>query len=116
VKISRIEEVPGLPERLKQAREAAGLSQGQVSRILKMHRPAITEIELGGRKVSAGELKAFADAYKVSVEWLLGEPLTGGGKLKMAARKLGSLRDKDLDTVMRIIDSLRKEPDPNQDK
>lgn len=109
-------EVPGLPARLKQAREAAGLSQGQVSRMLKMHRPAITEIELGGRKVSAGELKAFADTYKVSVEWLLGEPLAKGGKLKMAARKLGALKDKDFDTVMRIIDSLRKEPGPDQGK
>lgn len=114
MKPPRVVEVPGLPDRLKQAREAAGLSQGQVSRLLKMHRPAISEIELGGRKVSAGELKAFADIYKVSVEWLLGEPLAGGSKLKMAARKLGSLRDKDLDMVMRIIDSLRKEPDSSQ--
>jgi len=114
VKISRSDEVPGLPERLRQARDAAGLSQGQVSRMLRMHRPAITEIELGGRKVSAGELKAFADIYKVSVEWLLGEPLAKSGKLRMAARKLGALKDKDLDTVMRIIDSLRKEPDPGQ--
>jgi transcriptional regulator with XRE-family HTH domain len=79
--------------------------------MLKMHRPAITEIELGRRKVSAGELKAFADVYKVSVEWLLGEPLARGGKLKMAARKLGALKDKDFDTVMRIIDSLRKDAD-----
>ena len=33
--------------RIRAAREAAGLSQGQVARKLKMHRPTISEIEAG---------------------------------------------------------------------
>lgn len=109
------DEVPGLPERLKQAREAAGLSQAQVAKLLRMHRPSITEMELGRRRVSAAELKALAELYLVSVEWLLGEPTVKSRKLKLAARKLSALKDKDLDVVMRIIDSLRKES-PSDDR
>lgn len=58
--------------RLREARELAGLSQGQVARILKMHRPTISEIEAGNRGVSAEEIARFADAYAVSIEWLFG--------------------------------------------
>ena len=98
-------DLPGLGERLRQAREAAGLSQGQVAKLLKMHRPTITEMESEGRKVTAGELARFAELYKVSLEWLTGEE-TRNAKVKMAARKLGALKDRDLETAMRIIDSL----------
>ena len=31
--------------RLRAAREAAGLSQGQVAKLLKLHRPTVSEIE-----------------------------------------------------------------------
>ena len=102
-------DLPGIGQRLRQAREAAGLSQGQVARILRMHRPTITEIENETRKVTAGELKQFSHLYKVSVEWLIGEPLHENQKLKLAARKLSALKDKDLDAVLRIIDSLPRQ-------
>lgn len=98
-------DLPGLGERLRQAREAAGLSQGQVAKLLNMHRPTITEMESEGRKVTAGELARFAELYKVSLEWLTGAE-TRNAKVKMAARKLGALKDRDLETAMRIIDSL----------
>ena len=42
------EEIGG---RLRMARETAGLSQGQVAKRLKMHRPTISEIEAGRRRV-----------------------------------------------------------------
>ncbi|HLY61001.1 MAG TPA: helix-turn-helix transcriptional regulator [Terriglobia bacterium] len=102
-------DLPGIGERLRQAREAAGLSQGQVSRILKMHRPTITEIENETRKLTAGELREFGHLYKVSVEWLVDEPVDQNQKLKMAARKLSALKDKDLDAVIRIIESLPRQ-------
>ena len=101
-------DVPGLGERLRQAREAAGLSQAQAARLLDLHRPTVSNIEAEERKVTAGELKQFANLYKVSPEWLLGEAVDADHKLKMAARKLSGLKDKDLQTVMRIVDSLRR--------
>lgn len=94
--------------RLREARETAGLSQFQAAKLLGMHRPTISNIEAGDRKVSAGELKDFARIYKVSTEWLLGEPVQQNSRVKLAARKLSGLQDKDLETVMRIIDSLRR--------
>lgn len=102
-------DLPGVGERLRQAREAAGLSQGQVARILDMHRPTVSEIESEARKVTAGELKGFAHLYKVSVEWLIAEPASQSQKLKLAARKLSALKDKDLDAVLRIIESLPRQ-------
>jgi transcriptional regulator with XRE-family HTH domain len=102
-------DLPGLGQRLRQAREDAGLSQAQAAKLLGMHRPAISEIETEGRKVSAGELRNFGLLYHVSTAWLLGEPLQVNEQLKMAARNLASLKAKDLETVMRVIDSFRRE-------
>jgi transcriptional regulator with XRE-family HTH domain len=102
-------DLPGLGRRLRLAREDAGLSQAQAAKLLGLHRPAISEIESESRKVSAGELKELAALYHVSSAWLLGEPLEANEKLKMAARNLEALRSKDLETVMRVIDSFRRE-------
>ena len=102
------DDLPGLGQRLRQAREDAGLSQSQAASLIGMHRPTISEIEAENRRVSAGELKNFASLYHVSTEWLLGEPVKTDERLKMAARKLEGLKEKDLETVMRVIDSFRR--------
>jgi transcriptional regulator with XRE-family HTH domain len=102
-------DLPGIGGRLRQAREAAGLSQAQAAQLMELHRPTVTEIENETRKVSAGELKEFARIYHVSVEWLMGETSGVNDKIKLAARKLHGLKERDLETVMRIIDSFRRE-------
>ncbi len=103
-------DLPGIGARLKDAREAAGLTQEQVAKLLGIPRPAISEMEGETRTVSAGELKQLAACYKVSLPWLAGEPTySDGEKIKMAARKLSALRDEDVDTVMRIVDSFRRQ-------
>jgi transcriptional regulator with XRE-family HTH domain len=102
-------DLPGIGEKLRQARESAGLSQAQVADLMNLHRPTVTEIENESRKVSAGELKQFAKLYHVSLEWLTGETVSGNNKIKLAARKLEGLKQDDLETVMRIIDSFRRE-------
>jgi transcriptional regulator with XRE-family HTH domain len=102
-------DLPGIGEKLRQARETAGLSQAQAAELMNLHRPTITEIENEARKVSAGELKQFARLYHVSVEWLTGDTVSANEKVKLAARKLEGLKQNDLETVMRIIDSFRRE-------
>jgi transcriptional regulator with XRE-family HTH domain len=97
-----------LSVRLKEARETAGLSQSQAAKLLGLHRPTVSTIETGERKVSTDELKLFASIYKVSTEWLLDEINDSNSQLKIAARKLRGLKEKDLETVIRIIDSLRR--------
>ena len=37
-----------IAQRFRQAREQAGLSQGQAARLMKVHRPTISEIEAVG--------------------------------------------------------------------
>jgi len=57
--------------RLKAAREATGLSQGQVSRLLNYHRPTISEMEAGRRSLKAEEVFEFCYLYKITYECLL---------------------------------------------
>src|SRR5258707_15866782 len=103
-------DLPGLGARLREAREAAGLTQEQVAKLLGIPRPAISEMESETRNVSAGELKQLAACYKVSLPWLAGEPSYGADeKIKIAARRLSALRDEDVDTVMKIVDSFRRQ-------
>jgi transcriptional regulator with XRE-family HTH domain len=98
-------------QRLRLAREQAGLSQGQVAKLLEMHRPTITEIEAGRRSVTAQEIARFGELYAVDLDWLLGAddgPETFlSAKARLAARELQQLRPKDLDRLLRLIVSLR---------
>lgn len=100
-----------LPERLRLAREQAGLSQGQVAKLLRMHRPTISEIEAGRRKVLADELARFAKIYEVSVAWLSGADTNDSDldeRVKLAARNLSKLKPEDLDKVLRLLSTIRK--------
>lgn len=98
-------------ERLREARAAAGLSQGQVAKKLEMHRPTITEIEAGRRKVSAHELERFAGLYGVSVEWIVSGSTgdeSADARVLVAARELSKMSDADLDRLMKMLRMLRK--------
>jgi len=97
--------------RLREAREAAGLSQGQVAKLLGHHRPTITEIEAGRRKVSGEELTQFASLYSVSIEWLTSsdsETDVTEDRILLAARELSKMKDQDLDRLMGLLKMIRK--------
>lgn len=95
-------------ERLRQAREQAGLSQGQVARLLNMSRPTISEIEAGNRRLRAEELPMFAKLYDVSVTWLSeGHEETSRSDIQIAARQLAQLRPQDLDKVMTLLRTMK---------
>jgi len=105
---SKMPSVPEPPEslgkRLRVAREAAGLSQGQAAGQLGLHRPSVTESEAGNRRVSAEELSAYARVYGVSTSWLLGEdPVVLDPRLQIAARELSKLRPEDLSRVLHFL-------------
>lgn len=97
-------------ERLRWAREQAGLSQGQVAKLLNMHRPTISEIEAGRRRVSAEELKIFARTYEVPVAWLVDSEGDDevDERVKLAARELGKLKPEDFDKVLRLLSMMRQ--------
>ena len=100
-----------IAERPREARKAAGLSQGQVAKLLQMHRPTVSEIEAGNRRVSAEELVKFAETYDVTVSWLLGETAEqlemNDPRLQLAARELSKLKPDDLDRLLRLLASMR---------
>ncbi len=96
--------------RLRMARETAGLSQGQVAKRLSMHRPTISEIEAGRRRVSAEEITVFAEIYGIDANWITDGSKRSVGdndKILLAARQLSKLKDKDLDRLMQLIQMLR---------
>jgi transcriptional regulator with XRE-family HTH domain len=90
----------------------AGLSQGQVAKMLDLHRPTVSEIEAGNRRVSADELGRFAEIYDVTVSWLVGETAdqleTDDPRLQLAARELSKLKPDDLDRLLRLLASMRE--------
>ena len=97
--------------RLRLSREMAGLTQGQVAKSLDWHRPTVSEIEAGRRRVSAEELTTLAEMYGVSIPWIVGEgdedSSLAANRVKLAARELSKLREEDLDRVLQLIQALR---------
>jgi transcriptional regulator with XRE-family HTH domain len=96
--------------RLRMARETAGLSQGQVAKRLNLHRPTISEIEAGRRRVTAEEITAFAELYGIDANWITEgskSPVGHGDRILLAARQLSKLKDKDLERLMQLIQMMR---------
>lgn len=106
-----------IAERLKEARKLAGISQGQVAKILGLHRPSISEMEAGNRRVSADELARLAEIYDVGIAWLLGEAPdildAQDPRLELAARELNKLKPDDLDRLLRLLAAMRSDPVSN---
>ena len=107
------QETPELREeiakRLRLAREAAGLSQGQVAKRLELHRPTVSEIEAGRRRVSAEEIACFANLFNVDVNWIMNgaKAVEDSDKIVLAARQLSKLKEKDVDRLIELLQMLR---------
>ncbi len=97
--------------RLRMAREMSGLSQAQVAKMLSLHRPSVSEMEAGRRKVSAEELCKLAEIYDVKLTWLTGsdsgESIEEDEKIRLAARELAKLKPKDYERVLFLLRVLR---------
>ena len=100
-------------ERLRMARNMAGLTQGQVAAELDWHRPTVSEIEAGRRRVKIDEVARLADLYGVNIPWVIGRDGSDSvsDKAKLAARELGKLRDQDLDRLLEVIQALKTTED-----
>lgn len=99
--------------KLREARKMAGLSQGQVAQILGLHRPSISEIEAGNRRVSAEELGKLCEVYEVSMDWVLGNTSDAADpadpRLELAARELAKLNPENLDRLMKLIAAMKND-------
>jgi transcriptional regulator with XRE-family HTH domain len=111
MKKAQVKQREAIGSRLKEGRKLAGLSQGQAARLLDMHRPTISEIEAGNRRVSGEELSRFAKLYDVSVAFLTGDSpetmTTDDPKLQLAARELQKLKPQEVDKLLRLLAVMR---------
>ena len=104
-----------ITQRIREARQLAGLSQGQVAKLMGMHRPTVSEIEAGNRRVTADEIGRFAEIFDVSTAYLLGETADklamDDPKLQLAARELAKLSPDALDGLLRALAAVRTDSD-----
>lgn len=102
-------------ERLRTARGLAGLSQGQVAKLLSLNHPTISEAEAGRRDVSAQELARFADLYAVSTAWLMcneSEHDSEEPRMRFAAREIAKLKSEDAEKLLKLVKALRSRQEP----
>lgn len=62
-----------LGERLKQARNTLGLTQGQVSELTNLGSSTLSEFESGTREPKLAQLKRLADAYRRPLDYFLAD-------------------------------------------
>jgi transcriptional regulator with XRE-family HTH domain len=65
-----------LGKRIKQLREAEGISQEKLSSNIRISRSAISQIESGERKITAEELVLFAKKFNITLENLIDPEIT----------------------------------------
>jgi transcriptional regulator with XRE-family HTH domain len=84
--------------------------------MLSKHRPTISEIEAGRRRVTAEELATFARIYEVSVAWLSGveDDDVENERVRLAARELAKLKKEDLDRILRLLARMRESRAPKR--
>jgi transcriptional regulator with XRE-family HTH domain len=104
------EDRKALGERLREAREYLGFSQGQVATFLGVSRSALSLMETGQRKVEVLELKKLAGLYKRPVGHFTGEDeeeASFGADVKHLARKVSELSAEDRKEVEQFAEYLR---------
>jgi transcriptional regulator with XRE-family HTH domain len=112
---------PAMPsavgERLRWAREQAGLTQTQVAKKLRYHRPTISQIEAGQRVVRPDEIARLALLYGVQDTWIIqgdaGLVTDKDARIEIAARELAKLRKEDLDAILKVIKVMRSNQGEN---
>jgi transcriptional regulator with XRE-family HTH domain len=97
-----------LAARLRDAREAAGLSQEDVAQRLGLPRPAISQIENGHRRVEALELARLAKLYARPLSFFADEEPMGSARTDALHRAAAALSEKDRAEVIRFAQFLRQ--------
>ena len=91
-----------LGTRLRETREAEGLTQEDVAKMLKVSRVSITNIENDARKVTAEELAKFAKIYSCTMEELM-EGKKQKEKTLVFARSFEELSKEDQAEILDLI-------------
>ena len=100
-----------LGKRLELARIQAGLTQAQAAKLMGFNsRQIISSIEKGTRELKAEEAYKFSNIYDVSINWIYhqGSDIRQT-TLELLAMQLAKLEDRDIDTLMLLFRSLKKD-------
>lgn len=97
-----------LAGRLKDAREASGISQEEVAASLGLPRPAISQIENGHRRVEALELARLAKLYQLPLSHFSDESDASSTRMDALHRTAQALSEKDREEVLHFAEFLRE--------
>ena len=89
-------------EKLKDTRLKLGFSQEYVANYLGIGRSAMTQIELGKRKISSDEISMLCKLYHLSADYLL-NPDYVETKQTMFARGFEELNENDQQEILNLI-------------
>jgi transcriptional regulator with XRE-family HTH domain len=103
-----------LADKLREAREAAGLSQDEVAQKLALPRPAISQIENGHRRVEALELARLAKLYGRPLSYFAESEPSGSKRLDALHRTATALSEKDREEVLRFAEFLRQKAEESR--
>jgi len=96
-------------QRLRQARESKGYSQGELAVLAGMQPSAISHFEADRRSPSFDNLRRLADALSVTTDFLLGrvsEPSASGPEAARLYRSAKTISKGDLETLARFAEYL----------
>ena len=100
-----------LGEKIKQLRKSKGISQEELSVMLKINRNYLSRIETGKSEPTSSILKHIAEIFKVDLNSLLDikDEDNNTNKIKYIIDNCKYLHDKDLEFIVRIITVMREE-------
>jgi transcriptional regulator with XRE-family HTH domain len=98
-------------ERLKRERKRTGLTQTEFGKKFNLSKQAISTYESGARTPNADLLKAFANFFDVSVDFLLCETNVRHHTDTLAFHTTGDLTEEELEEVMKYIEFLKTKRD-----
>lgn len=103
--------------RVRQAREAAGLTQEKLAELVDRTKEAISNIERGVNYPTIETLQRIADALDVSLSYLLQESQGSRAYDGLTAKiynKTKGMSEKDLEFIIAFIDRLKAYKDESQ--
>ena len=89
-------------EKLREARLKLGFSQDYVANCLGISRSAVTQIELGNRKVNSDETTSFCKLYHLSADYLLDTENVDTNQA-VFARNFNKLKEDDQEEILNLI-------------
>ncbi|MGX1585897.1 helix-turn-helix domain-containing protein [Microbacterium sp. NPDC055502] len=99
--------------RLRSLRDRLGITQEDAAQAVAVPRTAITALEKGERAVTATELATFAQLYRSSATWILGQEDNAPAVGEALFRATKDLSAADQDQVLRFAEFLAQAGAPS---